>query len=139
MKRFNVVLSALLVAAAASAHSHGHGHGRHLRGMDSNQDQMLSLSEVMSARDARFTKLDTNGDKALSAKELNVNVRSPERAEKRFTRLDLDKDGFVNASEWNESTAQLFASVDTNADNLLTREEFRAARKHRHERREQRG
>lgn len=132
MKRFALILSTLLVAGLASAHGHG---GRHLRGMDTNQDRMLSLSEVLAARDARFTKLDTNADKALSAAELNVNVRNAERAQKRFERLDQDKDGFVNAREWSESTAQLFALVDSNADNVLTREEFRAVRQKRHERR----
>lgn len=132
MKRIAFILSGLLVAGLAAAHGHG---GRHLRALDTNQDQMLRLSEVLAARDARFIKLDTNGDKALSARELNVNIRNEERAQKRFERLDLDKDGFVNAREWSESTAQLFARVDSNADNQLTREEFRAIRQKRLERR----
>ena len=137
MQRLTFVLSALLLATAASAYSHGHG--RHLRAMDTNQDQLLSLGEVMAARDARFIKLDTNGDKALSTKELNVNVRNPERAQKRFARLDLNKDGFVNAREWSENIAELFAVVDSNADNLLSRDEFRAMRQKRHELRDKRG
>jgi EF hand len=132
MKR--IALALTLIAITTGAVAHFPKIAARLRQMDSNHDQVLSLNEVMIARQERFSALDLNKDRALSADELNKQklARNPgakaERLVQRFARLDKNGDRFVSRSEWDARVADLFARFDGNNDRQITREEFRALR-----------
>jgi hypothetical protein len=136
MKRIAIALT--LIAISTGAMAHFPKIAAHIRQMDSNHDKVLSLSEVMAARQERFSTLDLNKDRALSAAELAQKKTSrsagaraganPARLQQRFARLDKNSDQFVSQSEWDARVADLFARFDGNNDRQITREEFRSVR-----------
>ena len=138
MKRAIFALAIIVVAAAANAHF---PIAQRLRQIDTNHDRALSLTEVLSARQARFLALDLDRNQVLTLAEISnkVSTRMPNasadakenalnRISKRFVRLDKNRDGRILQAEWDDKVAELFARFDTNNDRLITRPEVRSVR-----------
>lgn len=50
--------------------------------------------------EARFQKLDSNGDGKLTLDEFKAGMKNPDRAEKLFKKLDANGDGVVTLDEY---------------------------------------
>lgn len=149
MIRRILVLTALLATAAANAHF---PLAQRLRQLDTNHDRALSLTEALTARQARFVALDLDRSQTLTLAEISskINAQMPnakrpnakrpdarrpdakqnafERVGERFYRLDKNRDGYISRTEWDDKVADLFARFDVNNDRLITRPEVRSAR-----------
>ena len=135
-------LAFVLATTAASAHF---PIAQRLRQIDTNHDRALSLTEVLSARQARFVALDLDHDKLLTLAEISNKISSRQtdtklaganqgglaRIGERFSRLDKNHDTLITQAEWDGKVAELFARFDVNNDQLITRPEVRSVRQFR--------
>ena len=77
-----------------------------MNALDSDRDGFLSEEEVKSQNSTtqnsillRFSEIDTDGDKRLSAKELEVATRKSPRVRVLYDALDVDRSNRVSPSE----------------------------------------
>ena len=135
--------SALLLAAAVYAAPAVIG-GK----TDADGNGMVSKSEAMAAADSRFAKLDVNGDGVVNATDKDAKLKL------RFAEMDTDKNGALTQAEFVANFAnksrdrnmakngegegrrhggrgghgmKMLQNADTNGDQAVTRDEFRAA------------
>jgi Ca2+-binding EF-hand superfamily protein len=119
--------------------------------LDADGDGAVSLQEFQDAHSAhaaeRFGRLDENGDGQLSADEMSAaHGRGEGRGRdahgdgrgmgRGFERLDTDGDGSLSLAELqarHPEASPLFAEIDSDADGLLTREEWTSGREAMHE------
>lgn len=73
--------------------------------------------DVVPRAQARFARLDKNGDGFVTADEF------PARRADRFAQLDTDKDGKLSRSEMVEGALQRFDALDTDKDGQITPQE----------------
>jgi Ca2+-binding EF-hand superfamily protein len=106
------------------------------RGMDRDSDGVITRAE-WRGNDRSFRNHDTNRDGVLSGAEVRSlendpsyradqerrGVRFTDWTENRFNDLDRDGDGRISPREW-PADPDLFASVDRNDDQTLSRAEF---------------
>ncbi|EIJ44143.1 hypothetical protein BegalDRAFT_3324 [Beggiatoa alba B18LD] len=105
---------------------------------DTDQDGVLSETEMQTLRTAEFTSADTNSDGSLSLSELQgaESSKKSTRISQAFTSLDTDGNGVLSASEFvanqpdeaSATLATLFALADTNGDAGLSLTEFTVLR-----------
>lgn len=70
--------------------------------LDANQNGLIELTEFIAGADARFAKMDQNGDGQITPDEHRAfrdNKRAQHRA-RRFSRLDTDGNGLVSKAEF---------------------------------------
>lgn len=85
----------------------------------------FSLSQAVIAKGkgkrlGRFFKTaDTNGDKKLSLSEMQT------KAQERFSDNDLNNDGIITTDELNTRVAQRFTEADADANGQLEKKEIR--------------
>jgi hypothetical protein len=104
------------------------------RGMDSNNDGAITQDEWRGSRQS-FRVNDWNGDGILSGDEVRAGAIRPGRnadnvnvdRDTEFTSLDANRNNRIELREWN-GTADTFARLDRNGDNVLNRAEFGATR-----------
>lgn len=142
MIRTVLALATVLFVCHADAHNPV---ARNLHRFDTNHDGTLTLTEALTARQARFALLDTDSSKTLTVKEVSNKAASRRRAaapdgdnqpalnriSKRFSRVDSNHDGVITPTEWNGAVAVLFARLDSNGDQVITRAEVRELRQSR--------
>ncbi len=86
---------------------HGFGFGRFggLRGLDADNDGVITVEEAIAARAPVFNRIDTNGDGVIDAQEIEaeikLNVDYWTRA--MLHRLDKDGDGKISKDEYRQS------------------------------------
>ncbi|MEM7403673.1 MAG: hypothetical protein AAF458_00210 [Pseudomonadota bacterium] len=104
---------------------------------DTNQDQVVTASEVNAERSKTLATHDANGDGALTMAEFEQVwlERMRPRLERAFQRLDTDGDARVSSGEYQQTTDRLMSRLDTNGDQQITRDELLAAREARKGRR----
>lgn len=106
------------------------------RGFDANNDGKISLEESLNRSEARFVRLDGDGDSSLTKDEyvtFRIGQRRSARNERRqqaraarFTEIDTDGDDLVSKEEYLKHAELRFSSRDANGDGFLTRDDFRA-------------
>lgn len=108
-------LSIPLVAVAAPED----GGMRHemMSKLDTDHDGKLSVSEWMTASDARFARTDTNGDGFISSDEMMAE-REKRDAEMRktrgkamFKRADTDGDGKLSKAEYDAGAQKMYQRI----------------------------
>ncbi len=111
---------------------------RGLMRYDANKDGKVDRAEWKAAQEARFKRLDTNGDGKLTQDELFARTpavgssvlptdRQAQRQSSYFQLLDADKDGVVTLAEFMAQADRNFARCDANQDGLIDTAECRQA------------
>ena len=144
MIRTVLALASVLLVCHANAHNPV---AKNLHRLDTNHDRVLSLTEALTARQARFALLDSDGSKTLTLEEVSNKIASrmgaakPDdinhgvlnRIHKRFSRVDSNHARVITPDEWNGVVTGLFARFDRNGDQVITRAEIRETRQSRRE------
>ena len=104
---------------------------------DANKDGMVDRAEWKAGQEARFRRLDVNGDGKLTKEELFARTpgangvlptdRQAQRQSTYFLLLDANKDGVVALAEFMAQTDRNFARCDTNNDGRINTAECRTA------------
>ena len=105
---------------------------------DTNEDGIVDRAEWKAGQEARFKRLDANGDGKLTQDELfartpavgNSVLPSDLQAGRQsayFQRLDADKDGVVTLVEFMAQADRNFARCDLNKDGRIDTAECRQA------------
>lgn len=111
---------------------------RGLMRYDTNKDGVVDRAEWKAAQEARFKRLDTNGDGKLTQDELFARTpaignsvlptdRQVQRQSSYFQLLDTDKDGVVSFAEFMAQADRNFARCDLNKDGRIDTAECRQA------------
>ena len=108
----------------------GFGWGRRagawLPRFDTNKDGIVTLEEMLAAREPLFARLDANKDGVIDDKEIEAQAR--ERFEYWATRLvrwfDKDRDGKITKDEFARYARERFAMRDLNDDGRITAEDL---------------
>jgi Ca2+-binding EF-hand superfamily protein len=111
-------------------HGSGFAGGRHagmwLQRLDANKDGIVTLDEMMAAREPRFARLDADKDGAIDTKEIEAQAR--ERADywarRIVRRFDHNRDGKVTKDELERIARERFAMRDLNDDGKITAEDL---------------
>ncbi len=128
-------------AAPAARPTQGSDPARSNRGImryDTNRDGVVDHAEWTAGQDARFKRLDTNGDGKLNQEEMFARSpgapdsvlptdRQAQRQSAYFQRLDTDKDGSVTFAEFLAGSERNFARCDVNKDGRTDTAECRQA------------
>ena len=105
---------------------------------DTNKDGVVDRAEWKAGQEARFKRLDTNGDGKLTQEELFARTpaignsvlptdRQAQRQSSYFQLLDADKDGVVTLAEFMAQADRNFARCDINKDGRIDTAECRQA------------
>ena len=105
---------------------------------DTNKDGVVDRAEWKAGQEARFKRLDTNGDGKLTQDELFARTpavgnsvlpsdRQVERQSSYFQLLDTNKDGVVTLEEFMAQADRNFARCDVNKDGKTDTAECRQA------------
>ena len=111
---------------------------RGLMRYDTNKDGAVDRAEWKAGQEARFKRLDTNGDGKLTEDELFARTpaignsvlptdRQAQRQSTYFQLLDADKDGVVTLAEFMAQADRNFARCDINKDGRIDTAECRQA------------
>ena len=111
---------------------------RGLMRYDTNKDGVVDRAEWKAGQEARFKRLDTNGDGKLTQDELFAGTpaignsvlptdRQVQRQSTYFQLLDADKDGVVTLAEFMAQADRNFARCDINKDGRIDTAECRQA------------
>jgi Ca2+-binding EF-hand superfamily protein len=105
---------------------------------DTNKDGVVDRAEWKAGQEARFKRLDANGDGKLTQDELFARTpaignsvlptdRQAQRQSTYFQLLDTDKDGVVTLAEFMAQADRNFARCDINKDGRIDTAECRQA------------
>lgn len=95
--------------------------------VDANRDGKVALAEVTPLAERRLARLDTNGDKSVTAAELEARFQESmkRRVERIMRMMDTNKDGAISEAELDKITADMFNAADNDKDGGLTLAEAR--------------
>lgn len=89
---------------------------------DANHDGKLALAEFTPLAERRLQKMDGNGDKAVTAAEIEARLQEvlKRRLERTMALMDTNKDGSITQRELDKIAADMFNSADTDKDGDLS-------------------
>ena len=120
----------------ADAMHRGHGRGHHRGAMmmraDTNQDGVITKAEAIAVADARFAKLDTDGDGRVTAAEMQtrrdaMRERMQQRRNARVGKMGdrrLGADGVMTRAEAEARATERFDKMDANHDGKIDKTEL---------------
>lgn len=90
--------------------------------IDANKNGKVELGEFTPVAERGVIRFDENGDKQVTAQEIESSLQKKlhARVQKMMTVLDSNKDGVVTAAELDKLTASMFNSADNDKDGGLT-------------------
>ena len=102
--------------------------------MDTDGDGRISPDEHAAAASRMFEKMDANGDGKVTAAETAAHLRlTGKKAEKgemsavdKIKMMDTNADGVLSADEYAAGAQSMFEKMDTDHDGYLTRAEVKA-------------
>ena len=89
------------------------------KALDQNGNGDISLVELQTVRNQRFSVLDANRDNVISTEEVAGSVSWSQR----FFRLDHNSDGYVNLAEFEANGRSRFAIIDIDDNGKITSHE----------------
>jgi hypothetical protein len=119
-----------LFSVAGSVGSAAAQPGPHLAKLDTNGDGAVSAAEFEAGALARFAASDANGDGKVTADELTV--ARTKHAEARFAEEDANDNGVLERSEVTKMPDALFAKLDADSSQTLTKAELEQAHPGKH-------
>ncbi len=95
--------------------------------VDANRDGKVALTEITPLAERRLARLDTNGDKSVTAAELEARFQETmkRRIERIMRVMDANRDGAISEAELDKITADMFNTADNDKDGGLTLAEAR--------------
>jgi hypothetical protein len=123
MKNLSFLTSALLLCGTALCAQTQTPGAHFLANWDADGDGIVTLDEATTKRDAIFAAFDAGGDGSLSAEEYALfdEARANDQAEMRAQRV---AQGGGKGMGMNEEGGMVRAFNDTNADGLVSKQEF---------------
>jgi hypothetical protein len=94
---------------------------------DLDGDGRVNRTEFVKGRDARFERLDVNGDRMISLADFPEATRSQSLKDlvgRLFAAADMDRDGEVTRSEVGLSGTPLFNEADADHNDVVEGEEL---------------
>ncbi len=125
-----------VAAGAANAQQGGGGHGGGmLERYDGDKDGKISLVEYETGRQSMFSRIDADGNGALSFAELDdaaakADGRMAQMMQSRIAAIkagDTNGDQSISADEYKAVVDAEFAKLDANSDGFVTADELQAA------------
>ena len=96
---------------------------RRFEKLDANHDGVVTLAEYTTAAVAKFKELDPSGKGRITAPDIAASPKAHERAEhvseRIVKRLDTNADGVVSREEFVAAAKQRFARIDKNGDGYI--------------------
>lgn len=122
-----------VLATATAAMAAGPGFPSGEKGFtraDADKNGKLTLAEVSPAIEKRLFGFDANGDKSVTAAEIDARFKAAydRRRDGLMAALDADKDGAITEAELSAYLALQFGKADADKDGGLTIEEARGWR-----------
>ena len=109
----------------------GRGGGGMMMRADTDGDGMISRAEFMAQADARFARMDKNGDGVITADEMGgMAGRGPGGG---LMAADTNHDGKISRAEFTAQAAAHFAKLDANGDGQISPDEMKAVMERMHE------
>lgn len=128
MKMIKPAVTAVCLLAASGAQAGG---GNPLQGLDYDGDGTVTLDGAIAARMENFLKADTDRDGALNTAEhkammdavrekYGIPETEPERGQvDPFTFADSNADGLVTVEEFNAISEKILRSLDKDGDGVI--------------------
>lgn len=95
--------------------------------VDANRDGKVALTEITPLAARRLARLDSNGDKSVTAAELEERFQQAlkKRVERIMRVMDANRDGAISEAELDNLMADMFNTADNDKDGGLTLAETR--------------
>ena len=134
MNKIGIAVSALALAASVVGVAAAHDRGGRFKGLDANEDGVVTRAELDAHSAALVEAADADGDGGVSNEEMRA-YREAKREERRAKHNpDTNGDGVVDRIEFQAAAEKRFARMDKNDDGVLSEDE-RQRRRGRHHRR----
>lgn len=93
--------------------------------LDKNKDGKVSFNEFMNWREAQFNRLDANNDGSLRWLEiLDGGNRFDLKIKENFSKIDTNQDQMLSREEFRDASRRRFLTLDANRDGSLSENEL---------------
>ncbi|MEO0731033.1 MAG: hypothetical protein AAFY64_11670, partial [Pseudomonadota bacterium] len=101
-----------------------------MRMANANGDNVISQEEITAAANARFARLDRNGDGSIDKADISAltDERRDFRVQRFLARFGAQTSGTVTRKAFMTQASERFERRDANGDGVLTRDEMRTKR-----------
>jgi len=120
----------ILSLSLAAVADDGKGKGKFMEYFDSNQDGVVTISELNEASKQRYAKMDADGNGTVSMEEFQAYVgdRKAQWREQRFAEMDANGDLQVSKQEYilyrQQRAEQRYLDMDADNDGVVSKEEY---------------